>query len=389
MNLYTILGPALTLGLIAPTTTEADVRAHQKRDVDLVICLDTSGSMKGLIDSARQNIWAIVNDLALAKPEPRLRVSLLTFGNAGHAEEAGWVKVDVPLTDDLDLISQKLFALVTNGGEEYVGRVLTAAVDKLEWSQQKSALKLIVVAGNEAASQDPEIDHRAAAGAAIAKGILVNSVYCGKPSDDVAPGWKEVALRADGQFATIDKDNGTVVIETPFDAQLTGLSAKVNGTYLPFGAKGKKGKDNQVAQDNNASGLNGAASAQRARSKAWGGYNCATWDLVDGCAHNTVDLAKLKPEELPEIMRPMTIEQRKEYVAKKAAERKSIQKQIAEIHVKREAFVVEERKRQAVDGSAAFDFAVRRAVKAQAEAKGFTFRGPGGQTAAAGTAEKK
>ena len=52
--------------------------------VDLAICLDTSGSMDGLINAARQNIWAIVNDLALAKPSPRLRIALLTFGNDGH-----------------------------------------------------------------------------------------------------------------------------------------------------------------------------------------------------------------------------------------------------------------------------------------------------------------
>ena len=36
------------------------------RDIDLAICLDTSGSMTGLIESAKQRLWALVNDLALA-----------------------------------------------------------------------------------------------------------------------------------------------------------------------------------------------------------------------------------------------------------------------------------------------------------------------------------
>ena len=33
-----------------------------RRHVDLVICLDTSGSMSGLIESAKQKLWAVVND---------------------------------------------------------------------------------------------------------------------------------------------------------------------------------------------------------------------------------------------------------------------------------------------------------------------------------------
>ena len=38
--------------------------------VDLALCLDTSGSMDGLIESAKQKLWAIVNDMALAISSP-------------------------------------------------------------------------------------------------------------------------------------------------------------------------------------------------------------------------------------------------------------------------------------------------------------------------------
>jgi hypothetical protein len=62
--------------------------------IDLVVCLDTSGSMRGLLDSARQSIWSIVNDLALAEPAPLLRVALLTYGNNGHDKANGWVKLE-------------------------------------------------------------------------------------------------------------------------------------------------------------------------------------------------------------------------------------------------------------------------------------------------------
>jgi len=41
--------------------------------VDLVIALDTSSSMDGLIDAARQKLWDVVNLLSHAKPTPVLR----------------------------------------------------------------------------------------------------------------------------------------------------------------------------------------------------------------------------------------------------------------------------------------------------------------------------
>src|SRR5438477_4899923 len=88
----------------------------QKR-VDLVIALDTSGSMDGLIDSARQKLWDVVNLLAHAKPQPILRVGVISYGNTRYEAARGWVRKDLDLTTDLDGAYAKLFALRTDGGE--------------------------------------------------------------------------------------------------------------------------------------------------------------------------------------------------------------------------------------------------------------------------------
>ena len=40
---------------------------------------------------------------------------------------------------------------------------------------------------------------------AIGRGIMVNSIYCGNPGDEIAPAWREVATLADGKFHAIDK----------------------------------------------------------------------------------------------------------------------------------------------------------------------------------------
>jgi hypothetical protein len=363
------------LTLVSAAHAQAPAQAPAaRRPIDVALCLDTSGSMNGLLDAARQNLWAIVNDLAQATPAPALRVALLTFGNNGHQKERGWVHVDQPLTDDLDAVSRALFALTTNGGEEYVARVVRTAVDELAWSQDAKALRLLIVAGNEAATQDPELDGLEMAGRAIERGILVDSIYCGNPADTLAPGWRAVAVRADGQFAAIDKDQATVVIATPFDARLAELSTSLNPTYLPFGKKGVEACENQTAQDENAAKLNPQNVAQRAYCKSW--YSSSSWDLVDALAEGKVELDKIPAEELPEAMRAMTLEQKQAHVAAMGKQRKELEKEIAELHLKREKFVVEERRRQSLDGKADFEFAVRSAARSQAEAKGFAFPPP-------------
>ncbi|MHC4990389.1 MAG: vWA domain-containing protein [Planctomycetota bacterium] len=358
---------------LPPGLALAPTQGPDTRRIDLAICLDTSGSMEGLIDAARTKLWDIVNDLALARPTPELRVALLTFGNDGHAAENGWVRVDSPFTEDLDLISQQLFALTTNGGTEYVGRVTSRATTTLDWHPSDDTLKLIVVAGNESADQDQDVPFRNACRTAIGRGIMVNSIYCGNPADDLAPAWREVATLADGHFAAIDHDNGTITITTPFDTRLTELSAALNETYIPYGELGEWGCSNQLAQDANAQSVNAATAAARCATKASALYNNGRWDLVDASRQESIKLEEVAQDQLPEVMQAMTLEERRAYVEQKAERRGVIQAEVAELNGKRQAYIVEETRRQSLDASRSFDQAIRRAVRDQARAKGFVF----------------
>lgn len=359
-------------GLGSTGPTGAPMSEPEPQVIELAICLDTSGSMDGLIDAAKQKLWAIVNDLALAEPTPRLRVALLTYGNDGHDPERGWVAVETGFTEDLDLVSQKLFALTTNGGTELVGRVLHYA-DGLDWHPSGNALELVIVAGNESAEQDTEMPFPEVCKQLITKGVMVNAIYCGPIEDEIAPAWKQVALLADGQFAAIDHDEGTVVIETPFDEPLAELSASINTTYLPYGRQGATALANQAAQDANAANLNGAAAAQRCSTKGGSLYQCGHWDLVDATRDEAFDLDTLATEDLPESMRGMTREAQRAHIEMMRDRRAGIQARIAEVSRKREAFVQEAMKQQAIDDSGAFDNAVRGAVRSQAVSRGFHF----------------
>ncbi len=349
-----------------------DARIAERKPVDLVLCLDTSNSMDGLIDAARRKLWDIVNELAKAKPTPRLRVALLSYGNDGYNPETGWVRQETAFTEDLDAVYRQLFALTTNGGTEYVGRVLRASLDRLDWTPSRDALKLIFVAGNESADQDTSAPFRDVCRRAIGLGIQVNPVYCGRPEDGDASAWREIASLADGRFAAIDPDRGTVEIPTPYDEKLGRLSGELSRTFLAFGDVGRAACANQAAQDANAAGASAPAAAARAEAKAGKIYQ---WrgDLVEASKEKDFRLDEVRTEDLPEEMKKMTPAEREARIAEAGRQREALQKEIAELTAQRQAYQQEEAKKQGLDGKDAFDQAVRSAVRAQGAQKGLQF----------------
>jgi hypothetical protein len=359
--------------LCPPAQSPSTTADNEPRCVDLAICLDTSGSMTGLIDAARTQLWAIVNDLAMAEPTPKLRVALLTYGNDGHNPENGWVRIDAPFTTDLDEISRQLFALTTNGGTELVGRVTSRAM-QLDWHPSDDAMKLIIVAGNESADQDKQMPYHQACRNAISQGIMVNAIYCGNPRDSIAPAWRHVAKLADGHFAAIDQHNGTILISTPFDDRLAQISDALSATYVAYGENGTQAWANQIDQDANAQRMSPAAAAQRCGTKGSAIYQNTHWDLVDACRQKTVKLEDVKEEHLPEIMQPMTLQQRQNYVDQMANQRAQLQAEATELSAKRTAYVGEHMKQNAIDASRSFGHVVRTAVRQQAQAKGLRFQ---------------
>ncbi|MBC8372382.1 MAG: hypothetical protein H8E53_02220 [Planctomycetes bacterium] len=247
------------------------------------------------------------------------------------------------------------------------------ATTQLKWAKSKDALRIIFVAGNERATQDPVHKLRDTCKAAATSGIIVNTIYCGPEATGRSSGWSDAAAWADGQYAAIDHDRGTVVINTPHDKKLAELSAKLNTTYVGYGRAGKDGKGRQAAQDANASSLNVAAAAQRASAKSGGLYNNAGWDLVDASKEKDFDITKVKNEDLPEPMRKMSDTEKKAYVAKQAASRAGIQKEVMELSKKRDAFVKAEMAKNGLDEKASFDAALRKMVRTQAEKQNFKF----------------
>jgi hypothetical protein len=360
------------LGLCATfTNATADTVATDgsRRDVDLVIALDVSGSMEGLIESAKQRLWDITNELAQARPVPALRVAILSYGRPSYGEQSGYVRVDLPFTADLDAANATLFAFRTDGGDEYVARAIQTSLDKLQWSQRPDALQVVFVAGNESAEQDPQLTLERATGAAARRGIVVNAIFCGSDNDAAARGWQRVAASTNGLYASIDQNSAAVAnVATPFDARLAALNDELNSTYIAFGNAGESGRANQVAQDSNAATMSPAAAASRTVAKAGVLYR-SEWDLVDAVQSGKA-LADIPAAELPAEMQAMEPERREAYVREATARRQDMQRQIGELAAERSRYIAEQKSDGATAG---LDAAILEGIREVAATKGFSF----------------
>ena len=351
------------------------VHKETRRPIDLVICLDTSGSMTGLIDSARGRLWDIVSSLSKAKPTPRLRVGLLTYGSPRTSTAGrGWVARQSDLTSDLDAVYARMMALTTDGGDEFVGWVVNDAVRSMDWSDDPAALKIIFVAGNESADQASEVfNFRSVAETARGRGIVVNSIYAGDRMQGIRELWHEVASYGGGDYSAIDMQCGTVQISTQQDKVLIELNMKLNSTYVPYGTGGRVGAMNQVQQDGAAKRMGQHTEAARVAAKATPMYDAANWDLVDAVAQKKVRMEDVKESELPAPMQSMSVEERKDFVMQQHQSRSKVQAEIAQVSVEREDIIQKAKAEQQQGGKTSLDDAMQKSMRKQAEAKGFQF----------------
>ncbi len=362
--------------LIKPDTVSGK-QIIRRPKIQLAILLDTSGSMDGLIDQTRNQLWQVVNEFSSAKQNgmtPVLEVALFEYGNSGNSQEMGFVRKLNGFTGELDKVSEGLFSLTTNGGNEYCGFAIQMAVKNLQWSQSAQDIKTIFIAGNEPFTQGP-INYLDALKLAKQQGISVNTIHAGEHQVGIQSGWQSGALLAGGDYMSIDTNQRVVHIKAPQDKKIVELNAKLNNTYIPYGVKGKSSAERQITQDKLSSNISAGLLAKRAKSKSSSFYNNAQWDLVDAMEQRKIaesELQTMDSAALPESMVSMSGKERKEYIANKAEERRKIKQEISQLSASRDLYVAEEKSKRSVVAPSMSD-ALNEAIKKQAKQKSFTF----------------
>lgn len=350
----------------APITKKA---TPQK--IQAAILLDVSGSMDGLIEQAKAQLWNMVSVMGKAKCDagaPQIEIALYEYGRSSNDAAKGYIKQISPFTSDLDKLSQELFKLTTNGGDEYCGEVILTSLGDLTWSEGTSDYKVIFIAGNEEFYQG-SVSWTKACEEARKKGVIVNTIYCGSKEMGIREHWNLAGECGNGSFTNINQDAKLNDIPTPYDTTLYTLNSRLNSTYIGYGAYGLANVARQEEVDKLNFKANAGTGAKRAAVKGQKElYNNASWDLVDAKVADSVAIYKVDMKTLPDSLRNLTRDQLKKVVDRKATERTAIQKEIATVNIQRENYIAAEKAKAANKTNATtLESEVETIIRAQAK----------------------
>jgi hypothetical protein len=344
-----------------------------KPQMEVCFVLDTTGSMGGLLEGAKQKIWSIANEMIAAKPAPGIQLGLVAYRDRGDA----YVTKSFALTNDMDQVYAVLRGFSAGGGgdgPESVNEALRDAVEKMAWSQDRKVLKIIFLVGDS----PPHMDYadgpkyQAVCQDAMRRDLIINTVQCGGQAD-TAVVWKEIAKLSEGSYAAIAQSGNMAVIATPMDDKLAELNGALNKTVIAYGeARVQREVSSKVAL---ASAAPAAVAADRLAFNAASGLTVqGEGELLDGLKNGKVKLAELKKAELPAELQKLGDQELRAHIAAKQKERADLQVKVQRLSAERERFVAAERQRLAAAGKGdSFDATVAEILHTEAARKGIRY----------------
>jgi von Willebrand factor type A domain len=348
------------------------------KTLEMVFVLDTTGSMGGLIDGAKQRIWGVINDVMQTPAHPSVRVGLVAYRDHGDQ----YVTQILPVTNDLDKVYTTLMDFRADGGgdgPEDVRQALADGVMKAGWSKPSAeTAQVVFLVGDAPPHEDyaQEPDTLVTTARAVEAGMTVNTIQCGS-DEQTREVWQTIARRGEGRFFAIAQDGGVATVATPYDARLSELGSKLGSTYLAYGGgAGVAGEGFRASaaarqadsESKVASTAPIVAQADRAVNKALN-KDAYVGDLLQSIENGSVKLEDVKAEDLPDQLQKLAPAERQKEVERRLAERRKMREEIVALSKQRDEYLAAER-RKSSGGQSGFDSAVASALREQMARKG-------------------
>ncbi|HKR03522.1 MAG TPA: VWA domain-containing protein, partial [Bacteroidia bacterium] len=300
-----------------------------KKPIDVVICMDLSGSTNGLLDDVRDMLWDMINQVNTFHPQPNFRVGIVAFSRPTFGRSSGFVKILSPLSNNYSPLAYELakLTLAIEKGDQLVGAALRASVTEMKWSADEQAIKVIFLIGNGRVSLD-KFRYREAYELAAKRKIIVNTIYCMTSNfKEEILGWKEIADATGGvQYDVIVHKRNPLILTGKDSLRLVELHKKLWATYIHFGKTGKDYFNMEEMIDRTAMLANEMTFQSRLFYKISDFYQLKQqhWDLVDYIKITNGDLRKIDPALLPKQYKSYTADALRVLVANKKHERAKI-----------------------------------------------------------------
>ncbi len=345
--------------------------------VEAVFVLDTTGSMGGLIQAAKDKIWSIAATMAAAEPAPKIRMGLVAYRDRGDA----YVTRVVDLTPDLDALHAALFQLQATGGgdgPESVNQALHEALTRISWGQDAAAYRVVFLVGDAPPHMDyqDDVPYTKTLDLASRRGIRVNAIQCGKDPRTRST-WQRIAQLGAGAYAQVAQDGNAVAIATPYDDKLARLSTELDGTRLYYGSAEERAERAKrlAASEEARDAAPAQVLARRATFAASASGKAALLgdkELVDEVTQGALALEEIAPEALPEPLQGLPEAEQRRVIAERAERRSELQRELEATAAERGAYL---RRQVAETGGAedSLDHKLFDAVRAQAGSAGLRY----------------
>jgi len=371
------LAPSIQHAQAITTAGNSTAVASQSHQIEVVFILDTTSSMSGLIQAAKEKIWSIATTMASAEQAPDIRMGLVAFRDRGDT----YVTRVLDLSQDLDSMYANLMDFKAQGGgdgPESVNQALYDAINRISWSEDENVYKVAFLIGDAPPHMDYNNDVQFPVTLEMAKhkGIVVNTIQSGQ-NTYTAPVWKNIAQLGYGEYFQVENSGNAVAVATPYDKKLAELAARLEDTRLYFGdreTKERQKKKNEATskiQDE----LSEAALARRATFNATtsGESNfLGESELVDAISSGRIELDDIDSDDMPASLQAFAPMEQMTIITNQARQREEIKRDIQKLSESRNDYI---RDKVAKDGGASesLDEKIYSAVKKQAKTKGLVY----------------
>lgn len=344
--------------------------------IQVVFALDCTGSMGGLIQAAKDKIWSIATSMSQTQSAVDISFGFVFYRDKGDQ----FVTKHIQLTSDMDMVYRELMDMQARGGgdtPESVNQALFESIQDFKWDTSKTVYKVVFLVGDAPPHMDyandvkyPETCHQA-----IKKDIIINTIQCGDMRE-TTPIWKDIAQRSGGEYLQLGQTGNEVVIRCPHDTEISRLMDIIDGTRIYYGTFEMRVKSEEKVKASEK--IKGQASADVQAKRAEFNYsnenNNASYlgsnELISDLQAGKVKLENVPAEQLPENMKTMTVQQRKDYVETMIAKRKEAEAKLAIQLKERSVYVEKETEKLGEDAvNASFSGQVHQVLVNQAKSK--------------------
>ncbi len=360
-----------------PPVLPVDPAAEIRPRIEVVFVLDTTGSMGGLIQAAKEKIWSIASTMAAANQAPEVRMGLVAYRDRGDA----YVTRVVDLSTDLDSMYATLMDFRAAGGgdgPESVNQALYDAVHGISWSQDENVYRVVFLVGDAPPHMDypDDVAYPTTLAVAADRGIVVNTIQCGQ-LPVTGTRWQHIARLGNGSYVQVDQGGGAVAIATPFDERLANLSRRLDDTRLYYGSEEEKASKRAKIEATRKLHAGASTSAQARRgafnATAAGEINLlGDKELVDDVDSGRISLDAIPPASLPEPLKDLAPEEQKAKVRELARTREELREEMVELSRQRDDYLKQQLEAEGGDRDS-LDRSLFEAVRRQAGKAGLSY----------------